>query len=39
MTRAKQLLFTVVLAGGVALGCKPEVGQAPSLITTTPFSR
>jgi hypothetical protein len=33
MTRAKQLLFTVVLAGSVALGCKPEVGQAPSLIT------
>jgi hypothetical protein len=33
MTRAKQLLLTVVLAGSIALGCKPEVGQAPSLIT------
>jgi hypothetical protein len=33
MTRAQQLLFTIVLAGSVALGCKPEVGQAPSLIT------
>lgn len=33
MTRAKQLLFTAVLAGTTALGCKPEVGQAPSLIT------
>ena len=33
MTRAQQLLFTIVLAGSIALGCKPEVGQAPSLIT------
>jgi len=33
MTRAKQLLFTAILAGTTALGCKPEVGQAPSLIT------
>ena len=33
MTRAKQLLPAVVLAGSIALGCKPEVGQAPSLIT------
>jgi hypothetical protein len=33
MTRAQQPLFAVVLAGSIALGCKPEVGQAPSLIT------
>jgi hypothetical protein len=33
MTHAKQLLFTVVLSASSVLGCKPEVGQAPSLIT------
>lgn len=33
MTSTKQLVFTVVIAGATALGCKPEVGQAPSLIT------
>jgi hypothetical protein len=33
MTATKQLLLAVVLASSIALGCKPEVGQAPSLIT------
>jgi hypothetical protein len=28
-----QLVSTVVLVGSFMLGCKPEVGQAPSLIT------
>src|SRR5271157_451300 len=33
MTHAKHLLFTCLLASGTVLGCKPTVGQAPSLIT------
>ena len=33
MTHTQHLLFAGLVAGSVALGCKPEVGQAPSLIT------
>jgi hypothetical protein len=33
MTHAKHLLLTCLLASGTVFGCKPTVGQAPSLIT------
>jgi len=33
MTHAQHLLLAGLVAGSIGLGCKPDVGQAPSLIT------
>jgi hypothetical protein len=33
MTQSQHLVLTVLVVDSILLGCKPEVGQAPSLIT------